>query len=350
MEIHSLFKLTTEKGASDLHIVAGYAPTIRINGKLFSLKSESILTQKQTKELLFSILNEQQQDQITSNKEIDFSFEWDNFRFRVNYYITKGSYAGSFRVISSKIESIDDLHLPPAFHKFASFNDGLVLLTGPTGEGKSTSIASMLNEINLLQEKHIITIEDPIEYVYPQGKSIVSQRELHSDTHSWSKALRSVLREDPDVVLIGEMRDFDTIQAALTIAETGHLVFSTLHTGSTPEAINRIVDVFPGAQQSQIRSQLASVLRAVVSQRLVPTLDGNSRIPAVEILLNIQAVSALIREGKSFLIDNVLETGEEQDIIIFEKYLAHLYRQNLISRETAIAYAQRPNEIKKFIV
>jgi twitching motility protein PilT len=349
MDLLELFKITTEKKASDLHIIAGYHPSIRINDKLVQLKTHDEVTNEVGKEMLFKILTPSQRDEFETNKEIDFSFEWKDFRFRVNYYHSRGIFAGAFRVIPEKIQTIEQLSLPSSLHKFVTMGEGLVLLTGPTGEGKSTTIAAILNEINLNQEKHIITIEDPVEFVYPKGKAIVSQRELHSDTHSWSKALRSVLREDPDIVLVGEMRDFDTIQAALTIAETGHLVFSTLHTGSTPEAINRIVDVFPGAQQNQIRHQLASVLRAVISQRLIPHINGTSRLPAMEILLNNAATASLIREGKAFMIDNVLETSEEQDMIIFEKYLAALYKQNVITRETAFAYALRPSEVKKFI-
>ena len=350
MDITELFAMTIEKKGSDLHIVAGYSPAVRVHNKLIQIKSMEAIPPEKAKSMLLSILTDSQKDELTTNKEIDFAYEWKEYRFRVNYYYSRGSFSASFRVIPTKIKTIEELNLPLSLHNYAKFNDGLVLLTGPTGEGKTTTIAAIINEINLTQEKHIITIEDPVEFIYPAGKSIISQRELHTDTHSWSKALRSVLREDPDIVLIGEMRDFDTIQAALTIAETGHLVFSTLHTSSTPEAINRIVDVFPGEQQKQIRTQLASVLRAVVTQRLVPNIDETSRVPAVEILLNIPSVSSLIREGKAFMIDNVLETGGEQEIVLFEKYLAHLYKQNLISRETAFSYAQRPNEIKKFIV
>ncbi|HRN70298.1 MAG TPA: PilT/PilU family type 4a pilus ATPase [Candidatus Woesebacteria bacterium] len=349
MDITELFKVAAEKKASDLHIITGYYPTIRVNDKLIQLKTEKVLTAEDVKLMLYKILTSEQKDEFETNKEIDFSHEWEEFRYRVNYYHVRGAIAAAFRVIPQKIPTIEELSLPASLHKFAQMREGLVLLTGPTGEGKSTTIASILNEVNLNQEKHIITIEDPIEYIYPQGKSIISQRELHGDTHSWSKALRSVLREDPDVVLIGEMRDFDTIQAAMTIAETGHLVFSTLHTGSTPDAINRIVDVFPANQQNQIRHQLASVLKGVVSQRLVPHISGTSRVPALEILLNTTAVSSLIREGKVYMIDNVLQTAEDQEMIIFEKYLAMLYKQNSISREAAQSYALRENEVKKFV-
>ena len=350
MDLIELLKLTTEKKASDLHIITGYHPTIRVNDKLIQLKTHDPITKETAKTILFKILNDAQKEEFETNKEIDFSYEIDKFRFRVNYYHSRGSIAAAFRVIVGQIPNIEQLNLPASLHQFAKMNEGLVLLTGPTGEGKSTTIASILNEINLTYEKHIVTIEDPVEYIYQNSKSIISQRELHGDTHSWVKALRSVLREDPDVVLIGEMRDFDTIQAALTIAETGHLVFSTLHTGSTPEAINRIVDVFPASQQNQIRNQLTSVLRAIISQRLVPHINGTSRIPALELLLNVPSVSALIRESKNFMIDNVLETGEEQGMFLFEKYLSRLYKQNLITRETAFDYALRPSEIRKFIV
>ncbi len=349
MDIVELFKITAEKRASDLHIITGYYPTIRVNDKLIQLKTEKELSYEEVKLMLYKILTPEQKDEFETNKEIDFSHEWGEFRYRVNYYHVRGAFAAAFRIIPQKIPTIEELSLPASLHKFAQVKEGLILLTGPTGEGKSTTIASILNEVNLNQEKHIITIEDPIEYIYPKAKSIISQRELHGDTHSWVKALRSVLREDPDVVLIGEMRDFDTIQAAMTIAETGHLVFSTLHTGSTPDAINRIVDVFPANQQNQIRHQLASVLKGVVSQRLVPHISGTSRVPALEILLNSPAVSSLIREGKVYMIDNVLETAEDQEMILFEKYLAMLYKQNVISREVAQSYALRENEVKKFV-
>ena len=223
-------------------------------------------------------------------------------------------------------------------------------MTGPTGEGKSTTLSSLINAINRREAKQIVTVEDPIEFVYPPGLSIISQRELHQDTHSWTAALKSVLREDPDVVLIAEMRDFDTIQAAITVAETGHLVFGTLHTSSTPEAINRIIDVFPSEQQNQIRSQLASVLKVIMTQRLLPTIDKGTRVPALEILVNIPAVSSVIREGKTFMLDNILETEEKENMIIFEKSLARLYQEGKITREEAYLHAVRPNEIKKFIL
>lgn len=349
LSIQQLLQLTVEKNASDLHVIPDYYPTIRINNELFPLRTLDMVTPQSVQAILFAILSPEMKENLITNKDIDFGYELDKVRFRANYYFSKGTLAATFRVIPSFIKPIEELNLPPIFHDFTLYKQGLILMTGPTGEGKSTTLASMINEINMKDSKHIITIEDPIEFIYPNSKSIISQRELHQDTHSWTIALRSVLREDPDVVLIGEMRDFDTIQAALTIAETGHLVFSTLHTSSTPEAINRIIDVFPAHQQNQIRSQLSSVLKAVVAQRLLPNLDQTGRLPAVEILMNTPSVAATIRDGKIFLLDNVLETGEDENMILFEKYIAKLYRQGLISRDTAFSYAIRPNEIKKFI-
>ena len=349
MVIEELFEYTNAKGASDLHIVPGYRPTIRLNDTLIPIQSENIMTRDDTKSLLALLLNSAQKEEFETNKEIDFGYEWNDVRFRVNYYYMRGGHAAAFRLIPHKIKTIEELNLPNTLHKFSKMREGLILLTGPTGEGKSTTIAAILDEINNNYQQHIITIEDPIEFIYIPQQAIISQRELHADTHSWAKALRSVLREDPDVVLIGEMRDHETIQAALTIAETGHLVFSTMHTSSTPEAINRIVDVFPGSQQNQIRSQLSSVLRSIIYQRLIPNTQNTGRVPALEILFNTSAVSALIREAKAFMIDNVLETGEEQEMILFEKYLSRLYKQNMISRESAFGYAMRSKEIEKFI-
>lgn len=349
MKLEELFKQTLDKGASDLHIIPGYPPMLRVNNNLVAAYGGTVLTKENTTTLLEQLLNDQQKDELHTNKETDFGFEWGDVRFRINYYYEKGGLAAAFRLIPKKLKTLEELSVPTTLHKLAKYSSGLVLLTGPTGEGKSTTISALLNEINMTEAKHIVTIEDPIEFIYPSGKSIISQRELHSDTHSWTKALRSVLREDPDVVLVGEMRDLETIQAAVTIAETGHLVFSTLHTNSTAEAVNRIIDVFPGHQQNQIRNQLTTVLKAVIYQRLIPNIQKNGRIPSFEILFNTPAVSSLIREGKIFMIDNILETGEEQEMIIFDKYLSRLYKQNLISRDDAYAYAIRGKEIEKFM-
>lgn len=349
MTIKELFNSAVDRKASDLHIVCGYYPTVRINNELYPLKTAEIITREKAEKLIFPILSEEQKENLLANKEIDIGVQHENIRLRANIYYTKNQIAAAFRLVPSIIRTVEELNLPPVMNTLSQFNNGLVLVTGPTGEGKSTTLASIINQINMTTNKHIITIEDPIEFVYPEGKCVVSQRELHLDTHSWTIALRSVLREDPDVVLVGEMRDYDTIQAVITIAETGHLVFSTLHTSTTPEAVNRIIDVFPSHQQNQIKNQLASVLKAVVTQRLVPDISNTSRVPALEILINTPAVSSLIREGKAFMLDNVLETEEKQDMVLFEKYLSRIYKRGLISKETALKYAIRGNEMKKLL-
>ncbi len=349
MDINQLFDLTIERQASDLHLVPGFFPSLRINGQLIPLRQLEVLTEESSKTILTSILSDSLKENFLANKEVDFGYEYKNYRFRTNVYLTRSGVSGSFRLIDNKIKTIEELNLPNSLHQLIQANQGLILITGPTGEGKSTTIASLIQEINQNSAKHIITIEDPIEYVFPSGRSIISQRELHQDTHSWNIALKSALREDPDIVMIGEMRDYETIQAALTIAETGHLVFSTLHTGSTPEAVNRIIDVFPAHQQNQVRTQLSEILKAVVAQRLVVNNDQTKRIPALEILKNIPSVAAVIREGKTHLLDNILETEEGQGLFIFEKYLSGLAAKGLITRETALSYAIRPDEIKKFL-
>lgn len=349
MTIFDLFDYTIEKNASDLHLLVGYWPTVRINKELNLVKKFPELDETLIKDLIFSILSPDQKEKLFLNKEIDFGYEYKGYRFRTNVYFTRGKIAATFRLINKEIDSLEKLNLPSELKKFTTFNQGLILVTGPTGEGKSTTIASLVNLINLNYFKHIIIIEDPIEYIYPKGKSIVSQREIHQDTLSWRTSLRSALREDPDVVVVGEMRDYETIESVLTIAETGHLVFSTLHTGSTSEAINRIIDVFPSHQQQQVRTQLSSVLKILVAQRLIPRIDFSTRIPAVEILYNNMAVSSVIREGKTHLIDNILETSEQEGMIIFEKYLSKLYYQGLIDRQIALSYAIRPKLIEKFI-
>ncbi|QQG43931.1 MAG: PilT/PilU family type 4a pilus ATPase [Candidatus Roizmanbacteria bacterium] len=348
-DINQLLQVTIDRKASDLHILDGYYPAIRIHNELYAIKISELVTKELASQLLLSILNDEQKGNLLANKEIDFGYSALGYRFRVNMYYTKNSLAASFRLIPASIKTIDELGLPPISHEFCNYKQGLVLITGPTGEGKSTSLASIINKINLSSAKHIVTIEDPIEFIYPSGNSIISQRELQQDTHSFNIALKSVLREDPDIILIGEMRDYDTIQAALTIAETGHLVFSTLHTSTASETVNRVIDVFPPAQQNQIRAQLSSSLKAVVSQRLIPNLARNGRVLAAEVLINTPAVASVIRDGKAFLIDNIIETGEEYKMMLFEKSLAKLYTSGQISKETAYAYAFRQNEIKKFV-
>jgi len=349
MIIENFFDICIQRGASDLHIIPGFFPTIRINNHIIQLRVNDIISETDAKNIIMSLLNDQQKEILLSNKQLDFAYQYKNYRFRCNAYFTKNNLALAIRLLNSTIKTIEELNLPPIFHKLTEYNQGLVLITGPTGQGKSTSLASLINKINLEKNKHIITIEDPIEYVYPLGRSIISQRELYQDTHSWSNALKAVLREDPDVVLVGEMRDYDSVQLVLTIAETGHLVYSTLHTGTAAETISRIIDIFPADQQTQIKMQVSSVLKAVISQRLIPTLDNNNRIPAVEVLLNNQAVATIIREGRFELLPNVMATSETEEMILFEKYLISLLEKNLITKETAFSYAFRPKELEKLL-
>ncbi len=350
MELTQLLQLVIDKKASDFHVIPGYLPTIRVCGELFQMTSSKIVTPEDSEIMLTSFLNNEQKEILLANREIDLAYSLNNFRYRVNLYYSRGSLCGSFRLIQSRISTLEELSLPAYLHKCTDFRQGLILLCGPTGEGKTSTLASLVNEINQKYAKHIITIEDPIEYVYPKYKSIISQRELHQDTHSWSVALKSALREDPDVILVGEMRDFETISLVLTAAETGHLVFSTLHTNSAPESIDRIIDTFPPNQQNQVKSQLAIVLKMVVSQRLLPSKKNvTDRIPAVEILVNTPAVSNSIREGKTYLISNILETTENEGSLLFEKNLFNLYQAGIISKEAAFSFAIRPRELERFI-
>jgi twitching motility protein PilT len=295
------------------------------------------------------MVSEEQMQLLTTNKELDFAFDYEQYaRFRVNAYHQRGTMAAALRLIPKVIPQIEELNLPPICHTFAGMQQGLILVTGPTGQGKSTTLASILGEINGTRSVHIVTVEDPIEYVHEPKNAVISQREMHGDTHSWEVALRSVLREDPDVVLVGEMRDFETIAAALTIAETGHLVFATLHTNSAAQTVDRIVDVFPPHQQSQIRMQLASTLAGVFSQRLLPAIGGG-RIIAHEILLGNSAVRTTIREGKTHMIDNILMTSADVGMNILESSLQRLVQEGMVDGETAIRYAARPDELNRML-
>jgi len=349
MDISELLQLTIDKQASDLHIISGYYPTIRISGELHQLTTFPLLTPELCQSLILPILTNEQKENFLTNRENDVGYEFKGYRYRINVYYAQGAISASFRLIPNMVKTLEELHIPPFLHRCTDWKQGLVLLTGSTGEGKSTTLASLINEINTKYAKHIITIEDPIEFIYPKKKSIISQRQLQDDTLSWTMALRSALREDPDVLLVGEMRDYDTIQLVLTAAETGHLVFSTLHTNSTPESIDRIIDTFPSNQQNQVRNQLSSVLKMVLSQRLVPRLDGTGLIPAVEILLNTYPVAENIREGKTYFLNNILETEESEGFMLLEKHLLKLYHDGQISKETALTYAIRLKEMEKFI-
>lgn len=354
MDLQALLGLTVKSNASDLHLLVGIPPAIRIDGSLQYVPNYQVLTNDQIQSMLFSIVTPEQKELLVSNKELDFSVGFGGGehgtlgRFRVNAYYQRGGLSAAFRFLPPNIRSVEDLHLPAIAHAFAALEQGLVLVCGPTGHGKSSTLAAIINEINMGRSAHILTIEDPIEYVYPAGKSIVSQREMAIDTHSWPMALRSALREDPDVVLVGEMRDPETMGAAITIAETGHLVFSTLHTNSASQSIDRIVDSFPPHQQGQIRAQLASTLKGIVSQRLLPKINGG-RIPAVEVLVGTAAVASNIRDGKTHLIDSVIQTSQEVGMITLEASLAALVHAGSISLETGKSFAMHQEEFLRLV-
>ena len=347
--IQQLLLEVIKRKASDLHLTVGALPTLRVDGSLTPLEGEKPLMAEDVQGLVFSILTEEQKEILLANKELDFSFALGEVaRFRVNVYHQKGYLAASLRLIPAKIKTLEELNLPSIIKNFVRLPQGFVLITGPTGHGKSTTLAAVINEINETRSEHIVTIEDPIEYIYPHRQSLISQRELHLDTHSWEIALRSVLREDPNVVLIGEMRDFDTTSAAITIAETGHLVFSTLHTNSAVQSISRIVDQYLEYQQQQIRVQLAEVLEGIVSQRLIPAIAGG-RFPVCEILLATPAVRTMIRENKVHQIDNYIMTSRDLGMQTLEHSLANLVKSGKVSMETALSYAIRPDEFKRII-
>ena len=348
MDIQQLFTETARKDASDLHLVVGFPPMLRVAGVLAPIEGAKALSSEDVQALLNATFNDEQKEIFATNKEIDYSLATQSGRFRVNAYVQKGTAAGAFRLIPDKIKTLEELKLPEICREFVKLRQGFILVTGPTGHGKSTAIASMLNIINQTKNLHIVTIEDPIEYVYSPSRALVSQREMHGDTHSWNIALRSVLREDPDVVLIGEMRDFETIQSAITIAETGHLVFATLHTNSAAQSIDRIVDVFPENQQIQIRLQLSNVLEGILSLRLVPALAGG-RIPVAEVLTGTPAMRTLVREGKTHQIDNVIQTSAEFGMMTLETSLAAAVKSGTIGMDTAVSFAVRPEELGRLL-
>ncbi|MBA3724568.1 MAG: type IV pilus twitching motility protein PilT [Candidatus Levybacteria bacterium] len=354
MDIQELLTLTIKNKASDLHLLVGLPPTFRIDGALRYLTTYPALKNEDLESMIFSIVSPEQKELLLSNKELDFSFGYkgktpqDVGRFRINAYFQKGTMSAALRFLAPGVRTLEELGHPKICHEFSKMKQGMVLVTGPTGHGKSSTLAAILNEINMTKSCHILTIEDPIEYVYPKGNSIISQREMGIDTHSWAMALRSSLREDPDVVLIGEMRDPETMSAAITLAETGHLVLSTLHTNSASQSIDRIVDAFSADQRSQIRIQLAATLKGIVSQRLIPKIGGG-RVPAVEILLGTPAVAANIRDGKSHLIDSVIQTSKDLGMITIDESLSVLVKNGVVTMDDAKLYALRENELIRLV-
>ena len=349
MDIKQLLQSVIDAKASDLHLVSGIPPTLRKDGELMPIPTLGILTPDVIDGLLKQVLTSEQIERLTVNKELDFSLPFsEKGRFRVNAYTQKGSLAAAFRLIPLTIPSIESLGLPPILHSFTSLRQGFVLITGPTGHGKSTTLAAMIQEINQNRAVHIVTIEDPIEFVFNPVKSIISQREMRSDTHSWEIALRSALREDPDVVFIGEMRDYETIAAALTVAETGHLVFATLHTNSAAQSIDRIVDVFPEEQQQQVRLQLSNVIEAVFSQRLIQGIT-KGRVVAYEVMLGSTAIKTAIREGKTHQIESTLETSREIGMSTLERSLADLVKKGMVTLEIAQSWSLRPEELMRLV-
>ncbi len=347
--IELLLEEVVKKKASDLHLQVGLAPILRVDGKLGPVSGAGVLTEEAVEGLIFSILDDDQKQILLKDKEFDFSFAFGDLgRFRVNAFHERGSLAAALRLIPNEILSIEQLGLPGIVSKFTEYPRGLVLVTGPTGSGKSTTLAAMVDKINANQACHIITIEDPIEFTHKSKRSVLVQREVHYDTFSFSAALRSSLRQDPDVVLIGEMRDLETIASAITIAETGHLVFATLHTNSAAQSIDRMIDVFPPHQQPQIRSQLSNILMAICSQRLVPAIGGG-RLAAAEILVATPAVRNIVREGKTHQLDAVIQTGAEYGMQSMDKTLVNMIQEGSITYEEARNFAVDIEELDRLM-
>lgn len=347
--LKELLELTRKSQASDLHLSPGHPPILRIDGSLVPMIKEKILQSKDTESLAQYLMRDNQYARLLEAKEIDFSYNFeDKARFRVNIFFQRGNISCALRLIPTKIKSIDDLNLPPILHEFTRANQGFVLITGPSGQGKSTTLAALIDEINHSKADHIITIEDPIEYIFEDDRAVIDQREVYQDTLSFAKALRATFRQDPDVIMVGEMRDHETIGIAITAAETGHLVFATLHTNSAAQSVHRIVDSFPPEQQNQIRSQLSTSLLGVVSQRLIPRINGGL-IPACEVMISNPAVSNLVREGKIHEIPLVIDTSSEAGMISLNRSLAFLVKAKEISLENALNYSSNPLELKTLV-
>ena len=347
--LKKLLLMVGQQGASDIHLVVGRYPTLRIDGKLHPISQEKLLTPADTKAMSDSILTDEKKEELLSLGQTDFSYSFeDKIRFRTNIFFQKGYISITMRFVMDKLRNLEELSIPKSLYDFTTHSQGLVLVTGPVGHGKSTTLAAIIDYINHNQEKHIITIEDPIEFVYNQDRCIINQREIGRDAKNFSDALRAVFREDANVVLLGELRDLETISTAMTAAETGHLIFATLHTNDAAQTIDRIVDVFPAHQQNQIRSQLASVLLGVISQRLLPQTSGG-RVPAVEIMFKNHAIENLIRENKNHQLDSVIETSLKEGMISLDRALAELVKHGQILVDDAFTYSKNRDYLQMLL-
>lgn len=350
MEMIEILNIGVNLGASDIHLIPEKPPMVRIKGKIQPIPNTDVISSEQSKALIYSILYDEQKQKFEENMEFDCSFDIPGLsRFRINVYVTKNGVGTALRVIPSDIPSPDDIGLTQTIVEFTKLPRGLVLVTGPTGSGKTTTLACLINIINSAREEHILTIEDPIEYVYGMKNCIVNQREIGMHSHSFKNALKYSLRQDPDVILVGEMRDLETIGLATTLAETGHLVFATLHTTDAPQTIDRIVDVFPPYQQTQVRVQLSVCLKAVVCQQLLPKIDGAGRVAAREVMVVTSAIANLIREGKTAQIYGAIETGAQFGMIPMDRSLAELVNKGYIDKESALAKANKPDSLNNYL-
>jgi len=348
-KLNELLSVAVREKASDLHISANHHPVLRIAGRLVPLVREEILSAEDAQGLAFGLMTEEQRQRLNQEKEIDFSYNFENkSRFRINIFFQRGYISSSLRLIPTEVSTIEELNLSPTLHKFTKATQGFVLITGPSSHGKSTTLAALIDEINHTRPDHIITIEDPIEYLFEDDRSVIDQREVYQDTMSFAKALRSTFRQDPDVIMVGEMRDLETMATAITAAETGHLVFATLHTNSAAQTIHRVVDSFPSEQQSQVRAQLSGSLLGVVSQRLIPRIKGGL-IPACEIMMSTPAVANLIRENKIHELPLVIETSAEIGMITLNRSLASLVKSKEITLENALNYSTNPVELRALV-
>ncbi|MDE2019191.1 MAG: type IV pilus twitching motility protein PilT [Patescibacteria group bacterium] len=345
-KLTDLLTACARQNASDLHLAVGKRPTLRVDGVLVPLQKESILTAESAAGIIGEMLTPEQKERLAKDRQIDFAYSFeDKARFRVNVFYQRGFMAAALRLVPGRIRTIEELNLPPLVHDFTKLSQGFILVVGPAGHGKSTTLAAMVDEVNHERSDHIITIEDPVEYLFTQDKCIISQREVGSDTVGFHAALRTVLRQDPDVIMIGEMRDTVSIDTAMTAAETGHLVFATLHTNSAAQTIDRIIDSFPAEQQGQVTSQLAATLVAIVSQRLLPRVAGG-RVPAMEIMIVNPAIRNLIRERKVYQIDLVIETSLQEGMVTLNRSLANLVKNKEVTLENAELYSLNPAELR----